>query len=188
MNKHYIDQETYKAFQEGHPTACKLIFYDVFEELVLRSFNIVKDRMEAEDIAIETFEKFRCIAAGIDTYSHFCGALCIAVRNRSVNYYHRQKGKTLSLDETPLFQPSEDTVSTSMLYSDVVKTIREEIERLKTKEKVLAELLVFQQLTPKKVAELLQMNEQTVRNIRATLRSRFKNALKKKGLPILILF
>jgi RNA polymerase sigma-70 factor (ECF subfamily) len=184
-----IAPETFKAFKEGHEKACELVFYDLYEALVLFSFGIVQDWMEAEDIAIETFQKMAPNAAGKDTYQDFRAWIFTAVRNRSINFYHRRRNRIVSIEERLISEPSEDSVSKWILEREVIMTIREEIDQLKKEEdKVLAEFLIFRQLPPKKIAELLGMNEQTVRNKKGYFINRFLNALKKKNLPIFLLF
>jgi RNA polymerase sigma factor (sigma-70 family) len=144
--------------------------------------------MEAEDIAIETFQKMSRNTAGKNTYGDFRAAIFTAVRYRSINFYNRRKNRVVPLDELPQYEPSEDSVTIWMLTDDVIKTIIEELDSFeKEEDKLLAEYLIFRELSPKEVAVLLGMREQTVRNKRSAIYKRFKNALKRKDLPIFIL-
>lgn len=189
MNKNLIDQQTFNAFKEGHVNAYKLLFYDLYEPLVAFSTDIVKNYMVAEDLVIEAFQKMSPNAYGKNTYSEFRAAIYTAVRNRSINHYNRRMKREVPIDEMQIAELSEDSVFLWTLKGDVIKTIKEEIDLFKKDEdKLLAEYLIFRQLSPKKVAELLGMNEQTVRNKKSYLINRFINALKRKGLPIFILF
>lgn len=188
MNNKIIDQETFNAFKQGHQTAQKLVFYDVYEGLVYFSLTIVKDFKEAQDISIETYTKMYPGANGKDDYSSFRAALYTAVRNRSINFYHRKMNRTFSIDETCFPEPSEETISSWMAYGEMMKIIVKDISGLKGAKKLVAEYIVFNHMTPKEIAAELNMPVQTVRNIRAELRKMWEKLRKRKNLPLLILF
>jgi RNA polymerase sigma factor (sigma-70 family) len=189
MKKNFCDCETFKAFQDGDEHAYKIIFYELFDALVLFSFSITRDLMPAEDIAIETFVKMASRAKDKKdyTFKEFRQELYTAVRNASFNYYNRELNRVMSADEDRLTELSEDSVTASILERDIAKTISEEFERFNPKERLLAEYFFLTRLTTTQIAELLGMNEKTVRNTKALLQKRFIEAVRNKGLAIFIL-
>jgi RNA polymerase sigma factor (sigma-70 family) len=189
MNKNFSDCETFKAFQDGDEHAYKIIFDELFKSLVLFSFKITKDLMPAEDIVIEAFLKMAGRAKDKKdcTYKEFRQELYTAVRNASFNYYNRELNRVMSVDEDRLTELSEDSVTASILERDIARTISEEFEHFNPKEKALAEYLFLTPLTTTQIAELLGMNEKTVRNTKALLEKRFIEAVRNKGLVLFIL-
>jgi RNA polymerase sigma-70 factor (ECF subfamily) len=188
MKKNFSDPETFMAFQQGDQNAYKIIFCELYEALVLFSFSYTMDLMPAEDIVIETFQKMSLTAAKKNNYEHFRAALYQTVKWRSNNYYKRELKRVVPIDEEVLSKTSEDSASNLMLSYDVVKTIREETDRLKGKQKIVAEYLFIKLYTTEEVAEFLGVKEKTVSNQKAILLNKFLEALRKKDLPLFILF
>ena len=188
MNKKIIDQETFNAFKQGHPKAQELVFRDVYEGLVYFSVNIVKDLKEAQDIASDMYVKLSPGANGKEDYSSFRALLYTAVRNRSINFYKRDMNRIVSIDETFFSEPSEETISSWMAYGEMMKIIVKDISRLKDVKKLVAEYIVFKEMTPKEIAAELNIPEQTVRNIRTKLRQMWEKLRNPQNLPLLILF
>ena len=190
MKKNFIGSKTFKAFQNGDQHAFQKIFYELFDVVVVFSFRITRTWEQAEDIFVEAFMKLYSKALEKEEYKYkdFCAELYVAVRNSSINYYKREWKRTVSLDEEKLSSPSADPVADWTLQRDVINTILKQIKNLPPRQKKIAEYLFLKRMTTEKVADVLGLDEKTVRNQKAIIWNKFKAAFKKNGLTIFILF
>ena len=140
---------------------------------------LVKSREQAEEVVSDVFINIWEKRKRIDSISNLKVYLFIAVKNTSLNYLSRQnKNLTDSVDEAGIefksiyFDPEQ-----LMVTAEMVARIKEAIEELPPKCKLIFKLIKEEELKYRDVAEILGVSIKTVE-------SQITIALKKIGASI----
>lgn len=188
MKNKFSGSKTFKAFQNGDQHALQIIFYELSDVLVPFSYRITRNWKQSEDIFAVAFMKLYRKASEKESYKHFGNELYKAVRNSSINYYKREGKRTVPIDEEQQLRPSEDPVADLTLHRDVMNTILRKIKHLPPRQKEIAEYLFLKKKSMEEVADILGLDEKTVRNQKALIWNKFKEVFKRIGLSIFICF
>lgn len=176
----FDEEKLFNAFKSGDIKAFNKIF-DLYYASLYRKpcFEIVKDTAVAQDIATETMVKIWINIHKVETYDHLRALIYLIARNLSYNHIRDEKTRQNSYDVL------SDTLRSTMVsnptaYNNIFHTIKNEIAVMNKEDQLIAEQLIFQQLKPKEIAELMNKNEQTVRNKKTIILKKIKDALKKR--------
>ena len=119
----------WKNFKEGVPDSFRPLFEHFYPSLCEYAFQIVRDRMDAEDIVLDLFIFIWKNSGRINITTSLRSYLFTSVRNRSLN--HLRSVKPESLDEScdiPVFDPylmDIDISDISMIISAALETVSE---------------------------------------------------------------
>jgi RNA polymerase sigma-70 factor (family 1) len=188
MKKKFLDKDDWlTAFNEGNNSAFQHIFDTYHRLLFTSSFQIVKDKEQAEDIVSETFTKLWQRHTLFQTEAHLRAFLLVTTRNASLNYIRHIQRKTASQNELSYLQKDKDDqdVITDMIEGELLKRIYPLIETLPNKCKAIFKLIYFEDASTDEVAEKLNISARNVLN----QKQRAIQLLKKKLLvAVFIIF
>jgi len=159
--------------------AYKELFVSFYNPLLRFAITLVKSKEQAEEVVSDVFINIWEKRKRINSISNLKVYLFIAVKNTSLNYISRQN-KTLTDDveqagiefKSIYFDPEQ-----LMVTAEMVARIKDAIEQLPPKCKLIFKLIKEEELKYKDVAEILGVSIKTVE-------SQIAIALKKIGTAI----
>ena len=175
------------GFKEGNTNS----FQTVYKMYHRALYNFVKqltdDALEAEDIVAETFVKLWKIKDRFETYNNIKAFLYITARNASLNFLRYRKNQVENKKEfvylqNEAFEPNEVPVKLQLL-----ELIQHTLEELPVRQQEIMRMILFEGLNDKEVAERLNKNPKTVRNLKAEAVNRLRVTLDRKELAYTLL-
>jgi RNA polymerase sigma-70 factor (ECF subfamily) len=175
------------GFKEGNANA----FHAVYKMHYRALYNFVKqltdDTLEAEDIVAETFVKLWNIKDRFETDNNIKAFLYITARNASLNYLRYRKNQVANKKEfvylhSETFEPNEVPVKLQLL-----ELIQHTLEELPVRQQQIMRMILFEGLNDKEVAERLNKNPKTVRNLKAEAVNRLRVTLDRNELAYTLL-
>lgn len=156
------DQAAYAALMERYRDS---IFHTMLK--------MVRNRNDAEDLTIEAFGKaFRKLASYTPSYAFSTWLFKIATNN-CIDFIRKQRMKTLSIDE-PLEEDGDKDFSNNLRATSLDpeerfikqqrrKIMRELMQRLSDKYRIMIELRYFEELSYQEIADKLELPIGTVK-------------------------
>lgn len=143
------------------------VFYEKYWSFV---YNCAYKRLQnveaAKDITQEVFSQFwvRIISGNFTVISNVKGYLYIAVRNLVFKWIDSEQ-KLVSLEEvTNMLEVLNEGTDVQLLYDELLTSYLEFIESLPEKQQMIFKLKFDEGYSSKEIANLLGVNEKTVRN------------------------
>lgn len=177
----FNQEELTNAFKSGDIKAFNEVFKRYYVSLYRRScFAIVADIVIAQDVARDALIKVWVNRNKVQNYQHLRALIYLNAKNLSYNHIRNEKIRKESFYDVISDEWCGRMVSDPSAYNDILQTIKDEIAVMSKEDQQIAEYLVFQQLKPKEIAELMNKNEQTVRNKKTMILKKLKYVLIKR--------
>ena len=153
----------------------RLQLLEQFEELVKKyqkdilnfHYRLVGNRMEAEDLAQETFIKAYRNMESLKEFVKARSWLYSIARNVTIDFFRRNKDRSIPLDNVMLENYAVATAvdqREEVLNSEVSKELKKVLENLNEQDKRIVKLLYYEGFSYKEIGELMQMNENTLKS------------------------
>lgn len=148
-------------------------------------YRFVRNRFEAEDLAQETFIKaYKKIHTLQDAAKIKSWLLSIA-RNVMVDSFRRNKEKSVALDQNILeFYANSETVDhrTEVLNDETSRELQTCISKLEEQDQKIVRLLYYEGFSYKEIAQLLGMNQNTLKSRLHRARASLVEIIQSNGL------
>lgn len=183
------DEAVIENFRNGDALAFKSVFNHYYPSVYYLSYKMIHDRAQAEDIALYCFEKLFQRAANFESGPNIKSFLLISARNQSLNYLKSSKRQEAIKKEFIVVSESQiEAENKFAIMDDMVELVRSAVNELPNECRKIFEMLIYQELSPADVSEILNISISTVRNqkLRAlqALRAKLKN--RSPLLPLLL--
>ena len=172
------------SFREGDKDSFRWVYDRMSRPLTFFVENIIHSQADSEDIVANAFYKLFHARAGMKSYEHVKRWLYVIVRNEAIDYLRlKTKQRESRHDLAYLETGIEEQLETERVKAVLFQNILQEIEKLPRQRKAILRLYFFEQKTTSEIAEMMQLNSQTVLNHKAkALESLRKSGLKFKWL------
>ncbi|MBO9634746.1 MAG: sigma-70 family RNA polymerase sigma factor [Chitinophagaceae bacterium] len=192
VGEHFADEFAFiEAFHRKDEKAYKCLFETFYSEIVYFSFKLTNNEAVAEEIVSDSFLKVFNRSTAFPSIANIKSFLYITSRNACFDYLSREKTRSRNIFEFLYFQNDEDyaPLDFERMNAELIDTLHKEIKKLPPLSRKVITLRVFEQLDPNKVAEVLNISYQTVKNQTYIATSRLKNSLPllKKHAPEFVL-
>ncbi|MEC3908495.1 sigma-70 family RNA polymerase sigma factor [Tamlana sp. 2201CG12-4] len=181
------DFELWKSFKEGNDEALKTIYYNHFKHLYNygRKFSSDKELVEncVQDLYIDLIKKRENLG---DT-NNISLYLLKAIKRKIIRRLQQEK-KTLNLDFTFAEWPSTYESITSNTNAAYREKLFGVINQLSHQQREIIYLKYFNSLNNKEIAEILDLNYQTVRNVLVTALKKLRKSMKMLNFFFIMLF
>ena len=161
-----------RAYQE--------LFIHYYKPLIRFAITIVGSKEAAEEIYSSVFLKLWDLGSALNNIDHLTVYLYISVKNASLNYlgkYYRVK--TVDIDSVDLdLLHGHDSPETSLLQSELRRTIGLAIKALPAKCQLVYKLIKEDGFTYKQVAEILDISVNTVEGHMTTALKKLATSLR----------
>jgi RNA polymerase sigma-70 factor (ECF subfamily) len=172
------------SFREGDKESFRWVYDRMARPLTYFVENIIHSQVDAEDIVANAFYKLFHARASMKSFEHVKRWLYVIVRNESIDYLRlRTKQRASKNDLAYLETGIDEQLETERVKTVLFQNILQEIEKLPRQRKAILRLYFFEQKTTSEIAEMMQLNSQTVLNHKAkALESLRKSGIKFKWL------
>lgn len=168
-----------EAFHRKDEKAYKCLFETFYSEIVYFSYKLTDNESVAEEIVSDSFLKVFNRSTNFPSIANIKSFLYITSRNACFDYLSKEKTRSKNAFEFLYFHEEEDyaPLDFERINAELINTLHEEIKKLPPLSQKVITLRVFEQLDPNKVAEVLGISYQTVKNQTYIATSRLKNSL-----------
>lgn len=181
-----IEKELIVLLKTGNHKSFELVFKTYYSRLCTYAFHYTKQLEEAEDLVKDIFVHLWEKKERLNINTSLSGYLFRSVHNSCINYLEREKitHKNYSIDEFPALelkmkQPlSDDYPIGHLLANEMENKIEAEIEKLPDQCRRIFKLSRFDELSHKKIAEKLNISENTVKTQIFRALKKIKQSLK----------
>lgn len=171
--------EFIEAFHRKDEKAYKCLFETFYSEIVYFSYKLTNNESVAEELVADSFIKVFNRSTAFPSLANIKSFLYITSRNACFDYLSKEKTRTKNNFEFLQLHDDEDSspLDFERMNAELISTLHKEIKKLPPLSQKVITLRVFEQLEPNKVAEVLGISYQTVKNQTYIATSRLKNAL-----------
>lgn len=186
MKKFSSTTELFIAIKASDEEAYKELVTEVYQSLFLFALGLVKDNMGAQHVVIMALQNCWQSMSKIESYDLLLMWLYTTTRNLALNYLrsNKRRGKHHAAFISQAVV-SDNTILNVLHYKDLIRLILEETDRMPSPQQLVIKLLLFENMEPKKIAQLFEMNHQTVLNQKNKAIKRLREWLKKQGYRII---
>lgn len=166
-----IERELIESIKKGNPQSFELVFKTWYKRLCTFAFGYTRQLENAEDIVKDFFVSFWNNREKIEISSSLSGYLFHSVRNACINYLVRDlnRNKNISIEEInwlemKMKEPcSNDYLSANIFVRELEAQILNAIEKLPEGCCEVFKLSRIEGMSHKKIAEKLNISENTVK-------------------------
>lgn len=180
VGEHFADEFAFiEAFHQKDEKAYKCLFETFYSEIVYFSYKLTNNEAVAEEIVSDSFLKVFNRSTAFPSIANIKSFLYITSRNACFDYLSREKTRSKNIFEFLYFQDDEDRAPLDFerMNAELIDALHKEIKKLPPLSQKVITLRVFEQLDPNKVAEVLNISYQTVKNQTHEAKVRLKNSL-----------
>ncbi|WP_333863945.1 RNA polymerase sigma factor [Sphingobacterium sp.] len=187
------EKELLEDFRKGKEQACAHVYNRYFNRICLYASSFVDESKEAEDIAEEGFIRLWHGKRSFDSLSHLKAALYQATRHVGLNQ-QTARLRRLNRVDSYVAQQEQDQKSHlhEIVYAEAMAELYEAIQKLPPKAREIIQLSYLEGNSNQEVADLLQINIQTVKNQKLRALSLLRQHLKRDSfnylLSLIVLF
>lgn len=164
---HFKDEYSFiQAFHRKDEKAYKCLFDDFYNEIVYFAYKLTDNESVAEEIVSDSFLKLFNKSADFPSLANIKSFLYITSRNACFDYLSKEKTRTRNIFDFIYFHNDKDQAPLDFerMNAELVDALHKEISKLPPLSRRVITLRVFEQLEPTKVAEVLGISYQTVKN------------------------
>lgn len=136
-------------------------------EMINFHYRFTGNRQDAEDLAQETFIKvYKKIGSLKENEKERSWIYAIA-RNTAIDFFRKNKNKALALGDAVLENASVATTTDfeeGLIKNETERELQKYINRLVNEDKTIVKLLYYEGFTYKEIANLLDINENTLKS------------------------
>ena len=189
MNSKWNDNTIVQLFRQQDAGATRELYNRFYRLLCYYAQNIIHQKQEAEDIAVEAFLKLLQKRNDFYRLSDIRSFLYTATRNACIDFYRKQKRHQQSHSEIEYL--SADTVpdnNIDVINAEVLATLYYEIENLPPQCAQVFKLYFFERFTTEQVAQHMGISNKTALNQKGKAIQLLRNAILQKGmLPLMVM-
>lgn len=152
---------------------------DIYADKLLGFINsFIKDLASSEDLMMDVFLQLLKSRPSFDHENKLKGWLFKVAKNKALNYLKKNKN-LVKLSEENLIEEQEFE---QKLYKDnMSKILKNGMEKLKPKYRQVLYLSCFEEMTNDEIAQVLEIDERQVRNLKHRAKQKLNEILKEKN-------
>jgi len=171
------------GFRNGEEVSVRHLYHLHYRALCYFAEQLVSDKQEAEDIAVESFIKLLQKKTDFNNLSDIKSFLYTTTRNACFDLLRKNKVKDKSNRELEyLAQPDDQFGEAEMITAKVLQTIYAEMENLPSQCRKVFTSIFIEGKTTAAIAEEMGISSQTVLNQKSKALQTLRFALYKEGL------
>jgi len=163
--KYTSEKELLEDFSEGKEEACAYIYHRYFARICLFASSFVYESKESEDIAEESFIRLWQSKRNYESIQHLKAALYQTARRLGLNYQASRQRRFNRVDTYIRLQDqNQSNQLQEIVYTETMAELYHALNKLPHKAREIVELTYLEGLSNQEVADLLNINIQTVKN------------------------
>lgn len=188
--RYQSDIELINGFKDGDQKAFQEVFERFYRPIMLFAYQIIKNKSEAEDIAVSTMGKLWRIHQNFDSILNVKAFLYITVRNQCFNYLKKVKKDDKAAGELEnLTGGKDDFVLSRMIQQEFFEQLRNEINSLSPQRREVMVMSFYHKMSAGEIAAKMNLSVNTIRNTKAQgIEQLRKLLIRKRILAFLLVF
>ncbi|OJZ00106.1 sigma-70 family RNA polymerase sigma factor [Sphingobacterium sp. 40-24] len=187
------EKELLEDFLNGEEQACAHVYNRYFSRICLYASSFVDESKEAEDIAEEGFLRLWQSRRRFESLSHLRAALYQATRHVGINHQTARQRRLNRVDSYVAQQEqNQKSYLHEIVYTEAMAELYEAIQKLPPKAREIIRLSYLEGNSNQEIADLLQLNIQTVKNQKLRALGLLRQHLKRDSfnylLSLIVLF
>jgi len=187
------EKELLEDFLNGEEQACAHVYNRYFSRICLYASSFVYESKEAEDIAEEGFLRLWQSRRRFESLSHLKAALYQATRHVGINHQTARQRRLNRVDSYVAQQEqNQKSYLHEIVYTEAMAELYEAIQKLPPKAREIIQLSYLEGNSNQEIADLLQLNIQTVKNQKLRALGLLRQHLKRDSfnylLSLIVLF
>ncbi|WP_313153584.1 RNA polymerase sigma factor [Sphingobacterium multivorum] len=187
------EKELLEDFLNGEEQACAHVYNRYFSRICLYASSFVNESKEAEDIAEEGFLRLWQSRRRFESLSHLKAALYQATRHVGINHQTARQRRLNRVDSYVAQQEqNQKSYLHEIVYTEAMAELYEAIQKLPPKAREIIQLSYLEGNSNQEIADLLQLNIQTVKNQKLRALGLLRQHLKRDSfnylLSLIVLF
>jgi len=187
------EKELLEDFLNGEEQACAHVYNRYFSRICLYASSFVDESKEAEDIAEEGFLRLWQSRRRFESLSHLKAALYQATRHVGINHQTARQRRLNRVDSYVAQQEqNQKSYLHEIVYTEAMAELYEAIQKLPPKAREIIQLSYLEGNSNQEIADLLQLNIQTVKNQKLRALGLLRQHLKRDSfnylLSLIVLF
>jgi RNA polymerase sigma-70 factor (family 1) len=182
MQVAYSEEELIQGLRRGDEVAVRQIYHLHYKALCYFADQLLHDKVEAEDVAVDSFLKLLQRKGDFENLKKVKGFLFTSTRNACFNLLERNKMKARhqhNLGE--LLQNYESNANYEEIFAKVLQIIYAEIEQLPPQTKVIFTSTFIDGKSTAVIATEMGISPKTVLNLKARALQKLRNKLYTEG-------
>ncbi|MDR0507586.1 MAG: RNA polymerase sigma-70 factor [Dysgonamonadaceae bacterium] len=174
-----------RQLKNGQSKAFDAIYQMYAKRLYAYSFQFTKSKDEAEDIVQEVFVKLWINREKIKQEDTLRSLLFIMAKHHIINAFHSRINQPAYMEYLQYRETLSENDNDPMNYREFLDDLKKAMKTLPTTQQKVIVLSKIQELPNKKIAEKLELSEQTVKNALSAGLKNLKKILAKAYLVLL---
>jgi RNA polymerase sigma-70 factor (ECF subfamily) len=159
----YRDEDLITDFQKGHNQAFREIYTRYYERVYFTCWQITRDKEQAEDITLETFNKLFQRYPDFPSIGQMVSFLTVTARNASLNYLRTLHN--LSKVHTQFWRLNEENdVLNDEIDAELIHLVMTALESLPDRCREVLRMHYLEEMTYQEIAEVFNISINTVKN------------------------
>jgi RNA polymerase sigma-70 factor (ECF subfamily) len=181
------DEQIIIGLRDKDPAAFDAVYTRYYRQMCLFANSLLKDEAEAKDVASDAFMKLWEIKAAFTGMTHVEGFLCLKVKHSAIDRLRSRKVRMAA--ERRIIKSidlSSDTIERNLQEAQIIQKLYVRISELPERSQLVFKLINLEDRSRSEVAQLLNISENTVRNLNAAATKALRLALGKEQFVLVI--
>jgi RNA polymerase sigma factor (sigma-70 family) len=187
-----VDMQRWSQFKDGDREAFAAIYQQHILQLITYGFRLCADqdllKDQIQELFVELWQSRKNLAPTRSVKFYLFKALRYKLIRLERNRYLSQQSARIALTlDNPLQEPIETSIIENESRTSRITSMREAIKTLSLRQQEAIQLRYYQGFTHDQIAELMDLNYQSVSNLLHRALSRLKEVYKIPATPLLFL-
>jgi RNA polymerase sigma factor, sigma-70 family len=168
MSTSELDNDIILRFKSGDEPAFTVVYNHFYNSIFSFCKYLLPTIEDARDMTARLFVRLWEKKETLDSYQHLRAFLFLNARNKCLNFLRDQKARS-AIDKqiSDLTLSEQKAIFFSEIESELITRIQEEVEKLPEQHRNILKLSYFQGYSNQEIADMLQISEKTVRNVKS---------------------
>jgi len=171
------DEQLLIGIRDKDPGAFDAIFERWYKKLCYFANKIINEQAAAKDIVTDSFVKLWVKKKDFLSIDHLESSIYKTIKNSCLDHLHKIEYRTKIEKEVLKFEPvTEDAIAKKYFKSEIIEALYSQIDRLPGRTQQVFRLTYLEGHSRSEVAQLLDLSENTVRNLNQIAMNTLKKA------------
>lgn len=171
------DEQLLIGIRDKNPGAFDAVFERWYRKLCFFANKIIRDQAAAKDIVTDSFVKLWVQKKTFSSIDHLESFVHKAIKNSCIDYLHKNVYRARIEKEVVKSEPiTENAIEKKYFQSEIIQALYSQIEKLPQRTQQVFRLTYLEGHSRAEVAQILNLSENTVRNLNQIAMNTLKKA------------
>jgi len=182
-----LDEKIIEGIRDKNPQAFHAVFDKFYGQLTTFATSILNDPIAAEDVVSEAFVKLWKLDKDFTSVRHVKDFLYTIIKNSCVDVLRKTRTRTkIENNVVRSLELTENDIEKKYMVSEIIEKLYERINQLPERTRKVFVLTYLEGYSRSEVAQLMNLSENTVRNMNLNGMNALKAALNAEKVVVII--